>query len=280
MPRSRWKHAFSGLAIAAMLWGSWPSVRAQEAHSETFATPQVAAAAPERLALWPVSARARQSDPLLEARVAAIVSRMTLEQKIGQMTQADIRSITPEDVRRHYIGSILNGGGAWPNMQRRASPADWAALSGAFYTASMSTDMATQVPIIWGTDAVHGHNNVFKTTLFPHNIALGAANDPDLLRRIATATAIESAGAAELEPFALERPADHRQDRGVVIDREDELGLFLGPRKSECLHDGTSSRTCILSPVRRGVILRSYNSISSLEIAALLWQRSVWTGEK
>ena len=189
MPRSRWKHAFSGLAIAAMLWGSWPSVRAQEAHSETFATPQVAAAAPERLALWPVSARARQSDPLLEARVAAIVSRMTLEQKIGQMTQADIRSITPEDVRRHYIGSILNGGGAWPNMQRRASPADWAALSGAFYTASMSTDMATQVPIIWGTDAVHGHNNVYGATLFPHNIGLGAARDPDLVQRIGRSTA-------------------------------------------------------------------------------------------
>jgi len=114
---------------------------------------------------------------------------MTLEQKIGQMTQPDIRSITPEDVRRHYIGSVLNGGGAWPTPGRHASPADWATLSNAYYAASMATDMATPVPVIWGTDAVHGHNNVFGATLFPHNIGLGAARDPDLLYRIGRSTA-------------------------------------------------------------------------------------------
>ncbi|MBT9445672.1 MAG: glycoside hydrolase family 3 protein [Hyphomonadaceae bacterium] len=139
--------------------------------------------------MWPAAPHRRPADPYIEARIATIVSRMTLEQKIGQMTQAEIRSITPEQAREFHIGSILNGGGAWPAMHKHAAPAEWAALSGAFYAASMSTDMATPVPIIWGTDAVHGHNNVFGATLFPHNIGLGAARDPDLIYRIGRATA-------------------------------------------------------------------------------------------
>jgi beta-glucosidase len=114
---------------------------------------------------------------------------MTLEQKIGQMTQADIRSVTPDEVRAYYIGSILNGGGAWPSMNMHSSVADWLKLSDAFYQASMSTDMKVKVPVIWGTDAVHGHNNVYGATLFPHNIGLGAAHDPDLMKRIGRATA-------------------------------------------------------------------------------------------
>ena len=114
---------------------------------------------------------------------------MTLEQKVGQITQADIRSITPDDVRRYYIGSILNGGGAWPSMNMHSSVDDWLKLSDAFYRASMSTDMKVTVPVIWGTDAVHGHNNVYGATLFPHNIGLGAAHDPALMERIGRATA-------------------------------------------------------------------------------------------
>ena len=116
---------------------------------------------------------------------------MTLEEKIGQMTQADIRSITPDDVRRYYIGSVLNGGGAWPLMNMHSSVSDWLKLSDAFYRASMSTDMKVKVPVIWGTDAVHGHNNVYGATLFPHNIGLGAAHDPALMQRIGRATAKE-----------------------------------------------------------------------------------------
>jgi beta-glucosidase len=114
---------------------------------------------------------------------------MTLEQKIGQMTQADIRSVTPDDVRRYYIGSILNGGGAWPGMNMHSSVDDWLRLSDAFYRASMATDMAVKIPVIWGTDAVHGHNNIYGATLFPHNIGLGAAHDPGLVARIGHATA-------------------------------------------------------------------------------------------
>jgi beta-glucosidase len=141
--------------------------------------------------LWPAAPVRASRDAALEGRVRAIVASMTLEQKIGQMTQADIRSITPDDVRRYYIGSILNGGGAWPSMNMHASVEDWLKLSDAFYRASMSTDMKVKVPVIWGTDAVHGHNNVYGATLFPHNIGLGAAHDPALMQRIGRATASE-----------------------------------------------------------------------------------------
>jgi beta-glucosidase len=144
-----------------------------------------AAAAP----VWPKAAIPATTDPALEARVRTIVAAMTLEQKIGQMTQADIRSITPDDVRRYYIGSVLNGGGAWPAMNMHSSVDDWLKLSDAYYRASMSTDMKVKVPVIWGTDAVHGHNNVYGATLFPHNIGLGAAHDPALVERIGRATA-------------------------------------------------------------------------------------------
>ena len=72
---------------------------------------------------------------------------------------------------------------------KHASVGDWLALSDDFYDASMSTDMTVKVPVIWGTDAVHGHNNVYGATLFPHNIGLGAAHDPALLTRIGRATA-------------------------------------------------------------------------------------------
>ena len=138
---------------------------------------------------WPRADIPQTTDAALEARVHAIVAGMTLEQKVGQMTQPDIRSVTPDDVRRYYIGSVLNGGGAWPAMNMHAGVDDWLRLSDAFYRASMSTDMKVKVPVIWGTDAVHGHNNVYGATLFPHNIGLGAAHDPALIERIGHATA-------------------------------------------------------------------------------------------
>jgi beta-glucosidase len=139
--------------------------------------------------LAPTRPVASASDEALEGRIRSIVAGMTLEQKIGQITQADIRSITPDDVRRFYIGSVLNGGGAWPGKNMRSSVDDWLRLSDAFYRASMSTDMTTKIPVIWGVDAVHGHNNVYGATLFPHNIGLGAAHDPKLIERIGRATA-------------------------------------------------------------------------------------------
>ena len=134
-------------------------------------------------------ASAIAADPAQEAQIRAIVAHMTLAQKIGQMTQAEIRAITPAEVRQYAIGSVLNGGGAWPRNDKHASTADWLAMADAWWDASMRTDLAVKVPVIWGSDAVHGHNNVYGTTLFPHNIGLGAAGDPELVERIGAAVA-------------------------------------------------------------------------------------------
>jgi beta-glucosidase len=144
------------------------------------------------VALWGAASAEPDSD--VEAKIAALLARMTLEQKVGQMVQAEIRSVTPDDVRKYRLGSVLNGGGAWPGGNRHASAADWVALADAFYDASMDTAGNTPaIPIIWGTDAVHGHNNVIGATLFPHNIGLGAAHNPGLMERIGAATAREVA---------------------------------------------------------------------------------------
>jgi beta-glucosidase len=143
---------------------------------------------------WPQVARAVPQDRQIEEKVAALLARMTLEQKVGQMVQADIRNVTADDVRKFRLGSVLNGGGAFPGENKHASVADWVALADRFYDASMDTSSGgPAIPIMWGTDAVHGHNNVIGATLFPHNIGLGAARNPDLMERIGAATAREVA---------------------------------------------------------------------------------------
>lgn len=137
----------------------------------------------------PAAASASRLDPAMERRIAGIVAGMTLEQKVGQMTQPDVRFITPDEVRQYYIGTVLNGGGAWPETDKRSTVAEWAAWADAYADAALATDMAVKIPLLWGTDAVHGHNNVSGATIFPHNIGLGAAHDPDLIERIGRATA-------------------------------------------------------------------------------------------
>jgi beta-glucosidase len=133
-------------------------------------------------------------DAKMEAQIQEILQHMTLEQKVAQMVQPDIRYATPQDFKKYRLGSILNGGGAFPGQHKHASVAEWVALADEYYDASMDTAGGAQaIPVIWGTDAVHGHNNVFGATLFPHNIGLGAAHDPDLIERIGAATAREVA---------------------------------------------------------------------------------------
>ncbi len=143
---------------------------------------------------WPRIARALPADAALEARVDSILAGMTLEQKVGQMVQAEIQNVTPADVREYHLGSVLNGGGSWPGASRSATVADWVVLADSFYDASMGgSGGGVAIPIMWGTDAVHGHNNVRGATIFPHNIGLGAARAPDLIERIGEATALEVA---------------------------------------------------------------------------------------
>src|SRR5690606_4146853 len=146
----------------------------------------VALAAPPPLELddWP-RPPAREPDAALEARVAALLGRVSLEEKVGQVIQADISAVTHEDVRRVHLGSNLDGGNSRPGAGDRARARAWLALADAFHGASTDDgDGGVAIPVIWGTEAVHGHANIIGATVFPHNIALGATRDPDLVRRI------------------------------------------------------------------------------------------------
>lgn len=127
--------------------------------------------------------------PADPAAVEQLLSRLSLEQKIGQMIQAERMAITPDEVAEYHIGSILSGGGSAPGANQ---PADWIAMNDAYWAASMRDGPGrVPIPLVYGVDAIHGHTNVLGATVFPHNIGLGATNDPSLIERIARATALE-----------------------------------------------------------------------------------------
>jgi beta-glucosidase len=140
---------------------------------------------------WPKQNPPLAPDAELEARVEELLGRMTPAQKAGQLVQADIGSITPDDLRHYPLGSVLNGGNSSPRDDKLAAPGEWLALADRFYDASAGTATTAQIPVLWGTDAVHGHNNIPGATIFPHNIGLGAARDAELIRRIGEITALE-----------------------------------------------------------------------------------------
>ncbi|XP_056177429.1 uncharacterized protein LOC115674597 isoform X2 [Syzygium oleosum] len=123
----------------------------------------------------------------LDTRIEDLLRRMTLAEKIGQMTQIDRSVASFEVMKKDFIGSVLSGGGSVPAPQ--ASPETWIDMVNDFQNGSLSTRLG--IPMIYGIDAVHGHNNVYKATIFPHNVGLGATRDPELVKRIGAATALE-----------------------------------------------------------------------------------------
>jgi beta-glucosidase len=144
---------------------------------------------------WPAAAPPTAPDPKLEQFVDQLLGSMSLEEKVGQLVQADIGSIKPEDLRTYKLGSILAGGNAAPADDVRTGAAHWLELVDAFYRASVA-DASTAhapIPILFGIDAVHGHSRVRGATVFPHNVGLGAAHDAQLIERIGQATAEEIA---------------------------------------------------------------------------------------
>ncbi len=142
--------------------------------------------------IWPKIASAVADDPAIDARVADLLSKMTVEDKVGQTIQADIASVSPADVRTYRLGSVLDGGNSGPGGNDRALPPDWLKAADAFYAASLDAPPGhVAIPVIWGSDSVHGNSNIIGATIFPHNVGLGAANDTDLLRKIGEITAIE-----------------------------------------------------------------------------------------
>lgn len=121
-------------------------------------------------------------------RAEDLLSRMSLAEKIGQMTLIEKGSITPNAVYEYFVGGVLSGGGGTP---RENTPAGWAAMVDEYQAAALDTPLG--IPIIYGVDAVHGHNNLKGAVIFPHNIGLGATRDADLVREIARVTALEMA---------------------------------------------------------------------------------------
>lgn len=184
--------------------------------------------------LWPAMQSPVKEDPALERRVRQLLARMSVEEKVGQVVQGDIASVTPEDVRKYRLGSVLAGGNSDPGNDFRATAAQWVALADAFYQASMDTSGGhSAIPVLFGIDAVHGHNNLVGATLFPHNIGLGATRDPELMREIATATAVEIRATGLDWTFAptLAVPRDDRWGRTYegYSEHPEIAALYAGP---------------------------------------------------
>ena len=153
-------------------------------------SPAKSSAASSDNVAWPALESPVSRDPELEARIDDLLAQMTLEEKVGQMIQPEIKTATPGDVREYHLGSVLNGGGTTPGNDKHAPIQAWVDLADAYYRASVDkSDGRTGIPMMWGTDAVHGLGNVVGATLFPHNIGLGATRNPDLLEKIGKVTA-------------------------------------------------------------------------------------------
>jgi beta-glucosidase len=140
---------------------------------------------------WP-SVETAPLDPAVEARIDEIIAKMTIEQKVGQVIQADSGSVTPEDVKKYRLGSVLSGGNSAPGPEPYADAQTWLDAADAYFEASIDPEgVEIAIPTIWGIDAVHGHANLKGAVVFPHNIGLGAANNPDLIEEIYKVTARE-----------------------------------------------------------------------------------------
>ena len=112
-------------------------------------------------------------DQGIRETVDTLMSSMNLDQKIGQMTLVERLSVTPADVGDYHLGGVLSGAGSAPGENL---PADWVEMNDAFWAASMlANEQHEAIPVMYGTDAIHGHHNVRGATVFPHNIGIGAA---------------------------------------------------------------------------------------------------------
>ncbi|XP_042433834.1 beta-glucosidase BoGH3B-like [Zingiber officinale] len=129
----------------------------------------------------------RDATQPVEVRVRDLLSRMTLEEKAAQMAQIERRVASPDTLTGLPVGSVLSAGGSGP--AERASARQWADMVDRMQRWALASRLG--IPILYGIDAVHGHNNIYGATIFPHNVGLGATRDSDLARRIGEATALE-----------------------------------------------------------------------------------------
>ncbi|ESQ42116.1 hypothetical protein EUTSA_v10015493mg, partial [Eutrema salsugineum] len=140
-------------------------------------------------------ANAKYKDPTepLGVRIKNLMSHMTLEEKIGQMVQVERANATSEVIKNYFIGSVLSGGGSVPAP--KATPEAWVNMVNEIQKAALSTRLG--IPMIYGIDAVHGHNNAYNATIFPHNIGLGVT------RQVLVENLIPNESVSKLDPIDI-----------------------------------------------------------------------------
>ncbi len=177
---------------------------------------------------WPEIRSQIAPNAVQEQQIEQILAQLSLQEKLGQMLQPNLTDVTPQEVTEYKLGSLLNGGGSWPGNDKYAPVEAWVEAAEQYYQANEAAwqGRGFRIPFIWGSDAVHGHNNVFRATIFPHNIGLGAAQDVDLIRRIGVATSAEVAATGIDWTFAptVATPRDYRWGR-VYEGYSEDSGL-------------------------------------------------------
>jgi len=157
------------------------------------------------------SALYKNSELPIMDRVRDLMGYMTIEEKVGQMTQVERQFLDgDENISKYFLGSLLSGGGSAP---AKNFPRSWADMYDRFQKVALSTRLG--IPIIYGVDAVHGHGNVVGATIFPHHIGLGCTNNPKIVEEVYRATAVEVAATGVDWNFApcLAVPRDERWGR-------------------------------------------------------------------
>ena len=234
-PLKRSRHAAARKVTAITLLIALAACNADRTATEgANAAPGVSATGTITPTAWPEGAWPFPDDAALERRVQALLGKLTVEEKVGQIVQADIGSVTPDDVRKYRLGSILAGGGSDPGGKYNATPQAWLDLADAFWEASMDTRGGGKaIPVIFGIDAVHGQSNIVGATLFPHNIGLGATRNPELMREIGRITATETRVTGMEWAFAptVAVPQDDRWGRTYegYSEHPDVVASFAGP---------------------------------------------------
>ncbi len=244
------------------------------------------------------------STAVIEDRVDDLLARMSLDEKIGQMTQADRSVLNNHDhVRLYYLGSILSGGGSVPADN---SPTGWADMIDGYQAKALETPL--KIPLLYGVDAVHGHNNLRGAVIFPHNIGMGCTRNPELVKRASEITALEVAATGAHWNFApcVAVPRDERWGRTYEGYSEDpELVQRLGAAsiiglQGDSLSPGKSILACakhyladggttngvdqgnaeLDETVLRAIHMPGYITAIDSGVGSVMVSFSSWNGEK
>ena len=183
----------------------------------------------------------------VEVKADSLISVMTLDEKIGQITQVDYLAIkeNPDDIQKYYLGSILWGGNSEID---EITPQGWVNVSTDLQSHALKTRLG--IPLILGIDAVHGHNNVKGAVLFPHNIGLGCTRNPDLIEKAGRVTAEEISATGIQWDFApcIAVSRDIRWGRTYESYGESpELAQTLGSAFIKGLQGNLTDKTSVLA---------------------------------